>query len=154
MPHIHDSDADAVIRRAGLRVTETRRAVLAAVRPDEHLGADDVFARVRDALPGTSLQSVYNALGDLRGGGLLRRIAPAGHPGRYERRVADNHHHLVCRSCGRIEDVDCVIGEAPCLQPDDTRGFVLDTADVTFWGLCAACAAPADIPQTPTKGTR
>jgi Fe2+ or Zn2+ uptake regulation protein len=135
----------AAIRGAGLRVTETRREVYAALVALPHARADDVFGRVQGALPGTSLQSVYNALGDFVEAGLARRIEPDGQPGLFELRVADNHHHIVCSSCGRVEDVDCVQGQAPCLHPEpaQTHGFAVHSAEVTFWGLCPGCAASA-----------
>ncbi len=145
MPVRDDLTADAVrraaLRAAGLRVTATRTAVLGAVAPGSHVGADEVYERVRGILPGTSRQSVHNALGDFVAAGLLRRIEPAGHPRRYEVRVDDNHHHLVCSRCGRIDDVDCVVGHAPCLTPDDALGYRVDVAEVIFWGECADCAA-------------
>jgi Fur family ferric uptake transcriptional regulator len=133
--------ADAAIRAAGLRVTATRRAVFEALTARPHARADQVFDHVRDGLDAPSMQSVYNALGDFVEAGLARRIEPAGHAGLYEMRVDDNHHHLVCSGCGRVEDVDCVVGEAPCLQPSDTHGFRIHTAEVTFWGVCPDCAA-------------
>ncbi len=133
-------DADAAIRDAGLRVTDTRRGVYDALRALPHARADEVFAHVSGALAATSMQSVYNALGDFVDAGLARRIEPAGHPGLFELRVADNHHHIVCRDCGRIEDVDCVAGSAPCLHPAQTHGFSVEVAEVTFWGVCPACA--------------
>lgn len=136
-------EADTAIRGAGLRVTESRRAVYDALREHPHASADDVFARIVPTVPGTSLQSVYNALNDFVGAGLVRRIEPAGRAGLFELRVADNHHHIVCRSCGAIEDVDCVHGEAPCLQPSDAHGFALEVAEVTFWGVCPACSTDA-----------
>jgi Fur family ferric uptake transcriptional regulator len=94
---------------------------------------------VRERLPQVSVQAVYDVLHALTGAGLLRRIEPAGHPSRYERRVGDNHHHVVCRSCGAIDDVDCSVGHAPCLVPSSTSGFSIETAEVTYWGLCPAC---------------
>lgn len=133
-------DVDALVRAAGLRVTAPRRAVFDALRAGSHISAEDVFRRVVDVVPGTSLQSVYNALGDFVDAGLARRIEPAGRPGLFELRVDDNHHHLVCTGCGAVEDVDCVTGEAPCLHPGDTHGFTVRVAEITFWGLCAACS--------------
>ena len=149
-------DAAAAIRGAGLRVTDSRRAVLEALAAHPHASADEVFARIQPALPGTSLQSVYNALGDFAVVDLVRRIEPAGRPMLFELRVNDNHHHLVCRVCGAVEDVDCAVGHAPCLEPSDDHGFAVDTAEVIFWGVCAACraveASPADSP-TRQEGT-
>ncbi|WP_460774845.1 Fur family transcriptional regulator [Microbacterium sp. GXF7504] len=141
--HRTDSDADAAIRAAGLKVTATRRAVYQALSAHPHASADQVFDALRDALEAPNKQSVYNALGDFVAAGLTRRIEPAGQPGRYEMRVDDNHHHLVCSSCGRVEDVDCVVGQAPCLEPATTNGYRIHTAEVTFWGLCGDCA-PTD----------
>lgn len=137
--------ADDAIRAAGLRVTEPRRAVYEALRARPHSRADDLLGTVLGTVPGTSLQSIYNALSDFTDAGLVRRIEPAGHPGTFELRVSDNHHHLVCLECGAIEDVDCAVGSAPCLTPADDRGFVVREAEVTFWGTCAGCTA-ADHP--------
>lgn len=134
-------DAIDAIRGAGLRVTDSRRAVLDALEGHAHLSADELFQRVVQRVPRTSLQSVYNALGDFVEAGLVRRIEPAGRPGLFERRVDDNHHHLICSGCGRVQDVDCAVGHAPCLTPSNTHGFRLDVAEVTFWGVCAECAA-------------
>lgn len=133
--------ADETIRSAGLRVTEPRRAVFDALREQPHAKADDLFARVRATVPGTSLQSVYNALSDFADAGLVRRIEPAGHPGMFELRAGDNHHHLICSECGRVEDVDCIVGAAPCLTPSDDHGFAVQVAEVTFWGSCADCSS-------------
>lgn len=136
-----DATADALIRGAGLRVTATRVAVLDALRLRPHATADDVYDGIRGSLPGTSKQSVYNALGDFADAGLARRIEPAGHAGTFELRVGDNHHHVVCTGCGRIDDVDCVVGAAPCLHMPAGSGFTIQTAEVTFWGLCPDCRA-------------
>ncbi|GAA1447015.1 Fur family transcriptional regulator [Leifsonia poae] len=127
------------LRSAGLRVTSGRLAVLAALDDRPHTDADTVFRAVIAELPGTSLQSVYNVLGDLTTAGLVRRIEPAGSAALYERRIGDNHHHIVCSSCGAVADVDCVVGHAPCLTPSDASGFAVTTAEVTFWGLCPSC---------------
>ncbi|GAA5039147.1 Fur family transcriptional regulator [Microbacterium fluvii] len=132
---------DDLLRDAGLRVTESRRAVYDALRALPHASAERLFDQVRGAVPSTSMQSVYNALGDFVAADLVRRIEPAGAPGLYELRIGDNHHHLVCTSCGAVHDVDCTVGAAPCLTPSDTHGFTIATAEVTFWGLCPACAA-------------
>ncbi|MFN3866570.1 MAG: Fur family transcriptional regulator [Demequina sp.] len=134
-------DATAMLRAAGLRVTATRIAVIEVLETLPHSGVDVLVARVEDRLPTTSRQAVYNVLGDLAGAGLVRRIEPAGHPGLYELRVGDNHHHIVCQRCGTIADVDCVTGHAPCLTPSDTAGFDLTQAEVTFWGVCTDCTA-------------
>jgi Fur family transcriptional regulator, stress-responsive regulator len=141
MPQRMTTETDAAIRSAGLRVTDTRRSVYEALRELPHARADEVHGRVLAAVPATSMQSVYNALGDFVDAGLARRIEPAGHAGLFELRVADNHHHLLCDACGRVEDVDCVVGEAPCIHPSQTHGYRIHTAEVTFWGLCATCAA-------------
>ena len=135
----HHDEAEAHLRAAGLRVTAPRLTVLDAVTGNGHLDADAVHARVVDVLPGTSLQSVYNVLGALSRAGLLRRIEPAGSAALYESRIGDNHHHVVCTRCHAVADVDCVVGEPPCLQPSDTAGFTIHIAEVTFWGLCAEC---------------
>jgi Fur family ferric uptake transcriptional regulator len=129
-----------LLQSAGLRATRPRIAALSCLARRSHVSADDVCARVRAALPGTSLQTIYNVLGDLTAAGLLRRIEPPGSSARYERRVGDNHHHLVCRRCGAIEDIDCTVGQAPCLTVATTHGYTIDEAEVTFWGVCPACA--------------
>ncbi|MEW1706117.1 Fur family transcriptional regulator [Microbacterium sp. NPDC089190] len=147
-----DAPADALIRGAGLRVTTTRVAVLEALRARPHATADDVFARVSGTLAGTSKQSVYNALGDFDDAGLARRIEPAGHSGTFELRVGDNHHHVVCTGCGRIDDVDCVVGAAPCLHVPEGSGFVIETAEVTFWGVCPDCRAESEAEKP--RGSR
>jgi len=133
--------ADEIIRGAGLRVTESRRAVLDALRAHPHASAEDIVGAVRPQVESTSLQSVYNALNDFAVKGIVRRIEPAGHPMLFELRVGDNHHHLVCTGCGAVEDVDCATGEAPCLTPSHDHGFQVTTAEVTYWGVCATCAA-------------
>jgi Fur family ferric uptake transcriptional regulator len=129
----------AALRDAGLRVTAPRVAVLAEMADGKHVTADQVALAARGRLGTISTQAVYDVLGALTRAGLLRRIEPAGSPARYETRVGDNHHHVVCRSCGAIADVDCVVGEPPCLSPASAGGFVIDEAEVTFWGLCPAC---------------
>lgn len=139
-PHAVD-DGERLLRDAGLRVTGVRRAVLSALRTRQHATADDVVRAVRAELGTASVQAVYDTLHALTDAGLLRRLEPAGHPARYERRVGDNHHHLVCRACGTVVDVDCTVGAAPCLLPGDDHGFTIDLAEVTFWGLCSDCAS-------------
>lgn len=129
------------LRAHGLKVTAGRRAVMSALDESPHAPAEQVFAAVQDELPGTSLQAVYGVLAALTEAGLVRRIEPAGSAALYERRVDDNHHHLVCTRCHAVQDVDCVTGEAPCLSPSDAAGFSVHTAEVTFWGLCAQCQA-------------
>ncbi|WP_349864773.1 Fur family transcriptional regulator [Leifsonia sp. WHRI 6310E] len=141
---------EGALRAGGLRVTQGRLAVLDALTRLPHADADSVFRAVLPALPGTSIQNVHNVLGDLTAVGLLRRIEPAGSPARYERRTGDNHHHVVCTSCGAVADVDCVVGHAPCLHPGDASGFTVNTAEVTFWGLCPSCQERVDDPATHT----
>lgn len=129
----------AALRAGGLRVTQPRLAVLDAVRRDPHSDALGVLNRVRRTLPGVSHQAVYDCLTALSGAGLLRRIEPAGSPARYELLRGDNHHHLICRGCGAITDVACGVGEAPCLTVNDDHGYVIDEAEVIYWGLCPDC---------------
>lgn len=136
--------AAAALRGAGLRVTESRTAVYDALRDRPHASADAVFELIRGAVPATSRQSVYNALGDFADAGLVRRIEPAGRPMLFELRVDDNHHHLVCTGCGAVEDIDCTVGHAPCLVPSEDHGYAIAAAEVTFWGLCPACRALRD----------
>jgi Fur family ferric uptake transcriptional regulator len=131
----------ALLRAAGLRVTTPRLAVLHVVRGGDHLSVDAIAAAVRMRVGGVSKQAVYDVLAALGKAGLVRRIEPAGSPARFETRVGDNHHHLVCRSCGAAVDVPCTVGHAPCLNPAETAGFLVDEADVTYWGLCPACQA-------------
>ncbi|MEV6390459.1 Fur family transcriptional regulator [Nocardia xishanensis] len=134
------SDFQRMLRGADLRVTAPRLAVLAAVHDHPHSDTDSILARVRRTLGAVSHQAVYDVLRALTTAGLIRRIQPMGSVARYETRVGDNHHHLVCRSCGAIVDVDCSVGEAPCLTAADENGFVLDEAEVIYWGLCPECA--------------
>lgn len=128
------------LRGAGLRVTAARVALLQTVRAGDHLGVEAIAAGVRDRVGLVSLQAVYDALNALTQAGLVRRIEPAGSPARYEGRLRDNHHHVVCRSCGCVADVDCAVGQAPCLTPSDDHGFSIDEAEVTYWGLCPGCS--------------
>ena len=132
-----------------MRVTASRLAVLAAVHQGGHRNADAIAADARGHLGSLSRQAVYDNLHALSQAGLVRRIEPANAPALYEARVGDNHHHLVCRTCGRVEDVDCAVGHRPCLQPSALQGFVVDEAEVIFWGLCPACqtAHPAHPPH-------
>jgi Fur family ferric uptake transcriptional regulator len=144
---------DERLRARGLKVTASRLAVLRAV--DElggHPDAAAIATHARVRLGSVSTQAIYDGLHALESAGLLRRIAPMGSPARYETRVGDNHHHLVCRSCGAAEDVDCSMGEAPCLHPEDDRGFVIDEAEVIYWGLCASCVAQAAPSPAPAAG--
>jgi Fur family transcriptional regulator, stress-responsive regulator len=128
------------LRGVGMRVTAARVAVLEIVRDGDHLGVEAVAAGVRDRVGHISLQAVYEALHALTAAGLVRRIEPAGSPARFEGRVGDNHHHIVCRSCGVVADVDCAIGEVPCLSASDDHGFTIDEAEVIYWGLCSGCS--------------
>jgi Fur family ferric uptake transcriptional regulator len=130
------------LRLADLRVTRPRIAVLEAVHAHPHADTDTLFGAVRVGLPDVSRQAVYDVLHALTAAGLVRRFQPSGSVARYESRVGDNHHHVVCRQCGLIADVDCAVGEVPCLTASDDHGFVLDEAEVTYWGVCPACAAP------------
>ncbi|MEV8513232.1 Fur family transcriptional regulator [Dactylosporangium sp. NPDC051484] len=134
-----------LLRARGLRVTRPRLAVLEILETSHgHLDVEQIVARVRRRLDTVSTQAVYDVLSALSRAGLARRIEPAGSPARYESRVGDNHHHVVCRGCGEIADVDCAVGDAPCLTPSQAHGFVLDEAEVTFWGLCPACQLKRD----------
>ena len=135
------STGEDLLREHGLRVTRPRLAVLEVLTEGGHLEVEDIANKARTRLDSVSTQAVYDVLGALSRAGLARRIEPAGSPARYESRVGDNHHHIVCRGCGAIADVDCAVGERPCLSPGDAQGFVLDEAEVTFWGLCPDCQA-------------
>jgi Fur family ferric uptake transcriptional regulator len=132
-------NGEDMLRERGLRVTRPRLAVLEVLGDGGHLEVDEITSRVRTRLTAVSIQTVYDVLGALARAGLARRIEPAGSPARYEARTGDNHHHIVCRGCGKIADVDCAVGEAPCLDPSSAHGFELDEAEVTFWGLCPTC---------------
>lgn len=132
-------DDAAVLRGHGLQVTIQRLAVLRAVAEHPHCTADDVDKAVRAELGTVSRQAVYDSLAALADKGIVRRIEPAGSPARYESRVGDNHHHLVCRSCGRMVDVDCAVGETPCLTAADDAGYEIDEAEVVYWGRCPEC---------------
>ncbi|QRP50169.1 Fur family transcriptional regulator [Amycolatopsis sp. FDAARGOS 1241] len=135
------SEPEAQLREVSLRVTRPRLAVLAALRGHPHVDTETVITLVRADLPSVSHQAVYDVLRALTDAGLVRRIQPAGANARYETRVGDNHHHVVCRSCGAIEDVDCTVGSAPCLTASEDHGYVIDEAEVVFWGRCPRCAA-------------
>lgn len=128
------------LRSAGLRVTAPRLAVLDALPVGAHRDVEEIASGARSAIGALSTQAVYDILRAFSTAGLVRRIEPAGSPARYESRVGDNHHHVVCRSCGRAEDVDCAVGAVPCLQPLNSAGFVVDEAEVTYWGYCPACS--------------
>jgi len=129
-----------LLRGAGLRVTQPRLAVLAALAEAPHADVEAIATATRTVLGTVSTQAVYDVLRALTEAGLARRIEPAGSPARFELRVGDNHHHVVCRRCGTIADVDCAVGERPCLDASETHGFVIDEAEVTYWGLCPACS--------------
>ena len=144
-------DAEQLLRGAALRVTRPRLAVLSAVHQQPHADTESIIGAVRRTLPTVSHQAVYDCLFALTTAGLLRRIQPAGSVARYEARIGDNHHHLVCRACGRIADVDCAVGEVPCLTASEDHGFEIHEAEVVYWGTCPTCAA--DDPKhepTPT----
>jgi len=134
------ADPAELLRQGGYRVTGQRLAVLRAVSARPHVTADAVADFVRTEMGAISVQAVYDALGVLVDVGLVRRIQPAGSPARFEARVSDNHHHVICRSCGRTDDVDCAVGFAPCLTPSDDHGFSIDEAEVIYWGLCPDCS--------------
>ena len=129
------------LRGAGLRVTAARVALLETVRDGDHLGVEALASGVRERVGHVSLQAVYEALHALTAVGLVRRIEPPGSPARFEGRVGDNHHHVVCRTCGVVADVDCAVGEAPCLTASGEHGFAIDEAEVIYWGLCRNCSS-------------
>src|SRR3954454_16416669 len=145
-------DRGEVLRDRGLRVTAQRLAVLGAVSEAPHVSADAVVGAVRGEIGSISVQAVYDALAVLTDKGLLRRIQPAGSPARYEDRVGDNHHHLICRVCERMVDVDCALGGAPCLTAGEDFGYEIDEAEVVYWGRCPDCLAAATA-ATNQKGT-
>ena len=128
------------LRGAGLRVTAVRVALLETVRDGDHLGVEAIASGVRDRVGHVSLQAVYDALHALAAAELIRRLEPAGSPARVEGRVGDNHHHVVCRSCGVLADVDCAVGEAPCLTASNDHGYSIGEAEVIYWGLCPGCS--------------
>ena len=134
-------DPADLLRQRGIQVTAQRLGVLRAVAGEPHITADGVAEVVRAEIGAISLQSVYDALGILVAEGLIRRIQPAGSAARFEDRVGDNHHHLICRICGRLVDVDCAVGSAPCLTAVDHRGYQIDEAEVAYWGRCPDCVA-------------
>src|SRR5919108_870765 len=147
-------DNDALLRQHGLQVTAQRLAVLRAVSDRSHSTADDIDKVVRAEIGAVSRQAVYDALGMLTEKGLLRRIQPAGSPARYENRVGDNHHHLICRTCSRMVDVDCAVGDTPCLTAADDSGYEIDEAEVIYWGRCPECAAAMSVSSGNGKRTR
>jgi Fur family ferric uptake transcriptional regulator len=138
-------DGAALLRQHGVQVTAQRLAVLRAVSDRPHSTADEIDKVVRTDIGAISRQAVYDALGTLTEKGLLRRIQPAGSPARYEDRVGDNHHHLICRTCNRMVDVDCAVGDTPCLTASDDWGYEVDEAEVIYWGRCPECLAAASV---------
>ena len=143
----------ALLRERGIQVTAQRLAVLRAVAGQPHITADAVAEVVRTEIGAISLQSVYDALGLLVSEGLIRRIQPSGSPARFEDRVGDNHHHLICRTCGRVVDVDCAVGAAPCLTAIDDRGYEIDEAEVAYWGRCPDCLEQSRAPSAADRQT-
>lgn len=135
-----DHDAERLLREAGLRVTRPRVAVLTAVHAHPHADTDSLIGAVRAELGDVSHQAVYDVLRALTSAGLVRRIQPSGSVARYESRIGDNHHHVVCRSCGAIADVDCAVGATPCLTATEDHGFSIDEAEVIYWGTCPRCS--------------
>jgi len=139
------TSSTAMIRQAGLNVTPGRVAVLDTLTTHSHIDAAEVFRYVSEVLPTTSIQSIYNVLADLTAAELVHRIEPAGSAALYECRVGDNHHHIICTGCSCVVDVNCAVGAAPCLDPDDDSGFQVERAEVIFWGLCPSCQSrPAE----------
>ncbi len=136
-----------LLRESGLRATPPRVAVIEALQDQPHLNTDSIISVIRVRLGAVSIQAVYSTLALLTARGLVRRIEPAGSSAVYELRVGDNHHHVVCRLCQMIQDVDCAVGAKPCLYPSDTHGFLLDEAEVTYWGLCPTCQSATDVPS-------
>ncbi|MFZ0161105.1 MAG: Fur family transcriptional regulator [Kineosporiaceae bacterium] len=139
------SESEHLLRGAALRVTRPRVAVLAAVYEHPHADTDSIIGVVREELPEVSKQAVYDVLRALTAAGLVRRIEPSGSVARYESRVGDNHHHVVCRSCGAIADVDCAVGDTPCLIASEDHGYAIDEAEVVYWGLCPDCSSPSSL---------
>ncbi len=147
MPQEASSTPGERLREQGLRATRPRLAVLDVLAGGGHQDVEAITAAVRTRLGSVSTQAIYDVLGALSRAGLARRIEPAGGPARYEARTGDNHHHVVCRGCGAIDDVDCAVRSAPCLDPTGTHGFTVDEAEVTFWGLCPTCQAVTPQPK-------
>jgi Fur family ferric uptake transcriptional regulator len=145
------ADHDAILREHGLQVTAQRLAVLRAVSDRPHSSANDIDEAVRSDIGAVSRQAVYDALAALTDKGLLRRIQPAGSAARYEDRVGDNHHHLICRSCDRMIDIDCAVGDTPCLTAAEDWGYEIDEAEVIYWGRCPECAAATSRTEQPTR---
>ena len=142
-------ETEELLRTASLRVTQPRLALLEAVFDHPHADTDALIEAVRARLPEVSHQAVYDSLRALTSAGVIRRIQPAGLVGRYEARIGDNHHHVVCRECGEIADVDCAVGETPCLTPSQANGFAIDEAEVIYWGRCPTCNAKPAMEGTP-----
>lgn len=138
---------EELLRTHGLRVTRPRIAVLEAVDGHPHADTNSIIDRVREELHEVSHQAVYDVLAALTRAGLLRRIQPRGSVARYEARVGDNHHHVVCRACGAVADVDCAVGASPCLTASESHGYVIEEAEVIYWGLCPECLAGSSIPE-------
>ena len=147
------TDFEQMLRGASLRVTRPRVAVLAAVHDHPHADTDSIIGVVRAELGDVSTQAVYDVLRALTDAGLVRRIEPAGSVARYESRVGDNHHHVVCRSCGAVADVDCAVGDTPCLTASDDHGYSIDEAEVIYWGLCPACSTARSLLIPPPART-
>jgi Fur family ferric uptake transcriptional regulator len=145
------TDPADLLRQRGIQVTAQRLAVLRAVTSKPHVTADAVAEVVRAEIGAISLQSVYDCLGVLVDNSLIRRIQPAGSPARFEDRVGDNHHHLICRTCGRMVDVDCAVGSAPCLTASNDRGYEIDEAEVVYWGRCSDCVAKSSGRLPPSR---
>lgn len=143
---VTEAELQQLLRGAALRVTRPRLAVLIAVHAQPHADTDSIIRAARRDLPEVSHQAVYDVLRALTDTGLVRRIQPSGSVARYEARVGDNHHHVVCRSCGTIADVDCAVGHAPCLTASHDHGFSVDEAEVVYWGTCPDCAAARTTP--------
>lgn len=148
-----ETDFERLLRGASLRVTRPRLAVLDAVHAHPHADTDSLIRAVRKDLPDVSHQAVYDSLHRLADVGLVRRIQPPGSVARYESRVGDNHHHIVCRSCGTVADVDCATGAVPCLTPSQDHGFVVDEAEVIYWGLCPGCATTSSSRHPSPEGS-
>ena len=146
------SDHAAVLRRHGVQVTAQRLAVLGAVSRRPHSTAAEIDTTVRAQIGAVSLQAVYDALSALTEKGIIRRIQPAGSPARYEDRIGDDHHHLICRSCGAMVDVDCAVGATPCLTASDDRGYEIDEAEVIYWGRCPTCVAASRTDERAPRG--
>jgi Fe2+ or Zn2+ uptake regulation protein len=148
------TDPSELLRQRGIQVTAQRLAVLRAVSSEPHITADAVADAARSEIGAISLQSVYDALGILVTEGLIRRIQPAGSPARFEDRVGDNHHHLICRVCGSVVDVDCAVGKAPCLTAHDDNGYQIDEAEVAYWGRCPDCQGKPKMSSSARQKTR